>query len=365
MAQDWAYYIDQANKFGNEELRKQYIKMRDAGVPVGMVQANSVDLGGGYNLNALEGYLTNNDGYSYSTKENFTKIGDSKYKGYFDSDIMSQIGDDEWTKAYDSNRSYLDTALGAEDEEGNRSGGSIDQWIESEYLKNLTKHGGQYNDAVDIDGDRLFKSIGVDDQYKEVFDFYNQNVLEDAYLSAYNRLNPNAQAQKGFTNRLHGTGAEILNQDWSSLFKLPQQEGTPDMDAYRQYMYQKTGDTRYMQPLEQPVTSQPQKSTSPAYSDKPYSVANQTPSVMPNTSQPATQQPSTPAQSTSMQPESLDWKGLYDQLSEYVTNLSAPSKQATSKNPANQLVNNYDYAPAATYNKSSYQSSTPYSGKGA
>jgi hypothetical protein len=293
---------------------------------------------------------------------------------------------------------YLDEELGVEDEEGNRSGGIADRYIENEYMKD-------YNKFTGTPDTRKYEEM-YGDWYKEVYDFYNQEVLKNAYKTSYDRLNPNTPMTP-----MHGVMKDLLGQDWSSLYKQQldqknpqawgQEEGVSNMDAYRQAMYQQTGNAQYLQPLVKesatpatvnssttalPGAPQTRQLNANEYSDAKsassslkmpkaltkeeydtYYKTGEVPtwyqdwksSLLTNeqyvTASPqvtATAAPATPASTSqaSTDASQLDWKGLYDQLSSYAT------KQSTNTNTTGSF---FQYGPS----KPSYKSTGTYSGK--
>jgi hypothetical protein len=147
------------------------------------------------------------------------------------------------------------------------------------------------------------------------------------------------------------------------------QASDDQMAAYRQYMYETTGNEAYNQPFYKETTPAAQP-VQPAYTSTPYSISGQASVVQPSTSSPSTfattqvVYPSAPAESPTQQEavpaptgDAADWKGLYDDL-------SAMLKKNTS---TTSNTGAYQYGPTATYAPTSYsyRGTTSYSGKGA
>lgn len=377
----WAYYIDQANMHGDESLRKQYIKMREAGIDPNSAQNMGFDLGEGYSYNPFQGSLsydsdpdTQGSDYSYSSKEDFTTYGGNRYKGYFDVDTLSQISSEDWKSAYDSLAPWEEQVLGKKKEgEDYNEGGMINDYADTRYRQELDRFGGLDGGAVDVDADKLYQKYGINSMYDEFYDEYNQRAMTSAYKTAWERANP-GQAMGG-----RGTFDDLINQDWSSKYitnkSNPAAQDTKAMQAEMQAIYNNPAIQGYTRDKQIEAIKTKYGSTTPTASSWVNNQKAQTQgAALPVASQPPTPAPTMgpsvdPAEyEKSLDGSQLDWKGLYDQLNTYVTGLNNKSDatsntSTTSSTKRDQLTNYYDYGPS--YSKSSYKSSTPYSGKGA
>jgi hypothetical protein len=175
----------------------------------------------------------------------------------------------------------------------------------------------------------------------------SQNVL-DAYTMS-NVYNTSLQrmkdsGQSGFFDQL---GQIDFNEGKNQ---------TPTQDAVSSY--QQMMKDKYGAEYDQQVSGNPSQTTS--VKSQPIS----TPTAVEPTQ---VSIPTTPVEEpkTNAPPAELDWKGLYDQLSQYMTGLSSAPETSTQTKQREEIGSFAGFTPATSYQKTSYKSSTPYSGKGA
>ena len=199
----WDDLINSANMQGNDALREQYIKYRNAGISKMDVQSRGgIDLGNGFTYDSLYGKISGQD-YSYDPNKNInnqyhgsTKYGDFTYNGLYDFNVLNSITDDDWNSARDKYKG---------DFEGRQ--GSLDNYLESVYTKDLNKFGGQYNDSITLGGDKYQDMY--DTRYNELDTQYMNNVMKTAYETALGRYSGDLVSN------------QIFGGDYTEAYKKP------------------------------------------------------------------------------------------------------------------------------------------------
>jgi len=329
MALGWDYYIDQANRWGKDDLRKRYIQLRDAGFNYDQLAAHGgFEFDGGYNYNPLQGRMSfgPDSNWWYDQNQNITNIGGQQYQGYFDPQYFDMITEDDWAASKEALAPRLASMEGVHENA-----------MEMMYMRALKERGGLYNDSVDVDFDRMWHAQGFGKDYEDIYKQYSQELLQHAYGGLQQRMG----------GELPPTIKDTLqNQDWVAAYKnlisppvneqaWGQEAGVSNLEGYRQHMYRLTGDERYKGTLGESQPGTPSTPTQPSL-------------------------PSTPQESaTGSQFGDYDWGSLFDQMSNYFM----PQQQAGQ--PREQIGSFQQYGPTIAQRQQSYVSSTPYSGKGA
>jgi len=385
----WQYKIDQANRYGLDDQRKLYIQLRDAGIdPKWAAAQGGFDFENGLSYNPIEGSLAYGTDYLYNMGRNQTLYGGTNYQGYFDPGVLGLVSDEDLKAATTGNQAWLDKAEH-----------DYNAYLEGEYANEQAKLG-EGNATVDVDA--FLRMKGADKRANETSQEYNQRILQDAYMAAYNRMNPDNPMTQFMSGQRGSNGflVDAVNQDWLAAYKglqAPKEYAsnadveaikarTDIPDAVKESLL-KNIDTKmgtdYSSSLSAAYdnTKPPTPSSDTSRSDlggmstNEYSTQRdawleagnkgdfkETLPKPPSPTSPA-QVPGNPAPQTPayQQPEAqdLDWTGLYDSLSTALQNFNSKPAQATQ--PKEQITNYYDYGPSASSKSTTYKSTTPYS----
>lgn len=194
----WDKYIDQANMSGNDALREQYIRFRDAGIDAGTVKAKpGVELGGGYTYNPMYGSISlagdNGYAYKYDPNSKTTTYNGKSFNGAYDPNILQTISDDEWTAAENQWKSDYESREG-----------TIYNMSDAQALKYYGNVQSNMGDAQTVDYSNKLGKVEQD-----LYDQYQNNILKTAY----------EQAQSRYSGE--DIFSQILQGDYTDQYKLP------------------------------------------------------------------------------------------------------------------------------------------------
>lgn len=273
------------------------------------------------------GYSFGSGQFGYDPTKNISRIGNVGISGELDPNAVLQMGQQDYDAAEALIQSYMD-----------RYNEMYSQFVESQSPEGFAvgsdgayfTNNSEFEEWAKKTDPELYKNLQPHLSGREDDPESNQAFIKTAYDNAVKRLGLESS----------GPYSQMLKGQWEEMQTgyQPTTEVTPEqLNEYKQRMAQRYG-SEYLAPGNgQPSAQQPTTPQKPATPQEP-------------------QQPSTPAQ-----PEEtgFDWKSLYDELSKSFTSLA----QQPPKQKREQIGSFQAYTPQTF--RQTYQSSTPYSGKGA